>query len=81
MHAASSSAMTILHCDFFSGHRAGLMYWIGLKNGRSTAGYGRVPNVRVLLKSPNFSKSQVIDSLLSVKLISKERNHAKGPVF
>lgn len=33
--------------------------------------------VRVLLKSPNFSKSQVVDGLLSVKLISKERNHAK----
>lgn len=28
-------------------------------------------NVRVLLKSPNFSKSQVIDGLLPLKLISK----------
>ena len=39
-------------------------------------------NVRVLLKSPNFSK---IYSLQSLKLISKERNHAKagfcGSVF
>lgn len=29
------------------------------------------------MKSPNFSKSQVVDGLLSFKLISKERNHAK----
>ena len=31
----------------------------------------------MLLKSPNFSKSQAVDGLLSLKLISKERNHAK----
>ena len=35
----------------------------------------------MLLKSPNFSKSQVIDSLLSLKLISKERNHAKAGFY
>ena len=29
------------------------------------------------MKSPNFSKSQVVDGLLLLKLISKERNHAK----
>ena len=38
-------------------------------------------NVRVLLKSPNVSKSQVIDSLLSLKLISEERNHAKAGFY
>ena len=27
-------------------------------------------NVRMLLKSPNFSKSQVLDGLLSLKVIS-----------
>ena len=41
--------------------------------------------MRVLLKSPKFSNSQVLDGLLSVKLISKERNHDKagfnGSVF
>lgn len=41
--------------------------------------------MRVLLKSPNSSKSQVISGLLSLKLISKERNYAKagfcGSVF
>ena len=38
-------------------------------------------NVRVLLKSPNFSKSQLIDRLLMVKLIFKERNHAKAVFY
>ena len=42
-------------------------------------------NVRVPLKYPNFSNSQIIDSLLLLKLISKERNQAKagfcGSVF
>ena len=33
--------------------------------------------MRVLLKSPNFSKSQAVDGLLSLKLISKERHHPK----
>lgn len=34
--------------------------------------------MRVPLKSLNFSKSEVLDNLLSVKLISKERNHEKA---
>ena len=38
-------------------------------------------NVRVLLKSPNFSKSKILDGLLSLKLISKERNHAKAGFY
>lgn len=38
-------------------------------------------NVRVLLKSPNFSKSQVIDFLLTLQLISRERNHAKAGFY
>ena len=35
----------------------------------------------MLLKSLNFSKSQVIESLLSLKLIHKERNHAKAGFY
>ena len=37
--------------------------------------------MRVLLKSPNFSKSQIIDSLLTLKLLSKERNQAKAGFY
>lgn len=35
----------------------------------------------MLLKSPNFSKSQVLDGLLALKLISKERNHEKAGFY
>ena len=35
----------------------------------------------MLLKSPNFSNSQIIDSLLMLKLISKERNHTKAGFY
>ena len=33
------------------------------------------------MKSPNFSKSQVLDGLLALKLISKERNHEKAGFY
>ena len=37
--------------------------------------------MRVLLKSPNFSKSQIIKSFLTLKLISKERSHARAGFY
>ena len=47
------------------------MYWTGLKKleeaWKATVETS-LQNVRVLLKSPNFSKSQVIDSLLTLTL-------------
>lgn len=90
MHATSSRAMTIFHCDFILGHRAGLKYQTGLKKkkleeAQQATVESSLQKVLAPLKSPNFSQSQVIDSLLSFKLIPNERNHAKagfnGSVF
>ena len=33
------------------------------------------------LKSPNFGKSQILDGLMSLKLISKERNHERAGFY
>lgn len=64
------------------------MFWTGVKKldeAQKVTVETSLQNVRVLLKSPNFSKSQVTDCLLTLKLISRERNHAKagfhGSVF
>ena len=60
------------------------MFWTGLKKleeAQKATVETSLQNVRVLLKSPNFSKSQVIDCLLTLQLISRERNHAKAGFY
>ena len=83
MHATSSSVMSILHG--ISLLAIGLARLEKLEEAQQATVETSLQNMRVLLKSPNFSKSQIIDSLLTLKLISKERNHAKagfcGSVF
>lgn len=74
----------VLHCNFSLGYGTGLMFWTGLKKleeAQKATVETSLQNVRVLLKSPNFSKSQVIDCLLTLQLISRERNHAKAGFY